>query len=67
MSNVSMYILDFYFQTNVDALLHRLHAIYSDYALKNPFYSLEMPIRAELFDNNIVQALEQMSKTGNVN
>ena len=29
-----------------DAFLEKCYEIYSDYALKNPFYSLEMPIRA---------------------
>ena len=28
-----------------EALLKRLHEIYADYALKNPFYSIDMPIR----------------------
>jgi len=29
-----------------DLFLKKCYEIYSDYALKNPFYSLEMPIRA---------------------
>lgn len=28
-----------------DTFLKRLYEIYADYALKNPFYSLDMPIR----------------------
>lgn len=32
-------------QAGIDALLRRIYEIYSDFALKNPFYSLEMPIR----------------------
>ncbi|KRZ61062.1 Trafficking protein particle complex subunit 4, partial [Trichinella nativa] len=35
---------------DLEPLLHRLYELYSDYALKNPFYSLDMPIRCELFD-----------------
>lgn len=31
----------------------KLYEIYSDFAMKNPFYTAEMPIRAELFDTNI--------------
>lgn len=31
----------------------KLYEIYSDFAMKNPFYTAEMPIRAELFDINI--------------
>lgn len=32
-------------QAGIDALLRKMYEIYSDFALKNPFYSLEMPIR----------------------
>ena len=28
-----------------DLLLHKIYELYSDYVLKNPFYSLDMPIR----------------------
>ncbi|KAG8226855.1 hypothetical protein J437_LFUL004096 [Ladona fulva] len=38
--------------------------LYADYALKNPFYSLEMPIRCELFETNLQAVLEQVEKTG---
>jgi len=48
----------------IDSLLLRLYTIYSDFALKNPFYSLEMPIRTELFDNHVVSAIELTEKTG---
>ena len=29
-----------------DLFLRKVYQIYADFALKNPFYSLEMPIRA---------------------
>ena len=29
-----------------DTFLRKCYEIYTDYALKNPFYSLEMPIRS---------------------
>ena len=32
-------------QAGCDQLLDKIYELYSDYALKNPFYSLEMPIR----------------------
>ncbi|XP_023027801.1 trafficking protein particle complex subunit 4-like protein Trs23 [Leptinotarsa decemlineata] len=54
-------------QTGVEILLKRLYEIYADYALKNPFYSLEMPIRCELFDNNLKSLLEQIEKVGITN
>jgi len=51
-------------QHNVDLLLRRIYELYSDFALKNPFYSLEMPIRCDLFDSNLQAVLEQMEKSG---
>lgn len=36
-------------QSGIDALLRKIYEIYSDFALKNPFYSLEMPIRCVIF------------------
>ncbi|XP_069686724.1 trafficking protein particle complex subunit 4 [Periplaneta americana] len=51
-------------QIGMDILLKRIYELYADYALKNPFYSLEMPIRCELFDTNLQSLLEQIEKTG---
>lgn len=51
-------------QIGVEILLKKIYEIYSDYALKNPFYSLEMPIRCELFDSNLKSMLEQVEKSG---
>ena len=33
------------FKAGVDQLLDKIYELYADFALKNPFYSLEMPIR----------------------
>lgn len=40
---------------SVDAsgTLRRAHRAFCDYALKNPFYEMEMPVRCELFDAQI--------------
>ncbi|XP_009981691.1 PREDICTED: trafficking protein particle complex subunit 4, partial [Tauraco erythrolophus] len=51
-------------QAGIDSLLRKIYEIYSDFALKNPFYSLEMPIRCELFDQNLKLALEAAEKAG---
>ncbi|KAG3260395.1 TRAPPC4 [Ictidomys tridecemlineatus] len=51
-------------QAGIDFLLRKIYEIYSDFALKNPFYSLEMPIRCELFDHNLKLALEVAEKAG---
>ncbi|XP_017057339.1 trafficking protein particle complex subunit 4 [Drosophila ficusphila] len=48
----------------IDLLLRKVYELYSDYVLKNPFYSLEMPIRCELFDNKLQELLAQVEKTG---
>lgn len=54
-------------QMGIDILLKRIYELYSDYVLKNPFYSLEMPIRCELFDTNLQLLLDQMEKGGVTN
>ncbi len=45
-------------QSGIDALLRKIYEIYSDFALKNPFYSLEMPIRCVLFSSNSVLCMQ---------
>ena len=32
-------------QSGIEALLRKIYEVYSDFALKNPFYSIDMPIR----------------------
>lgn len=54
-------------QVGLDALLRKIYELYADYALKNPFYSLEMPIRCELFDVNLKLLLDTIEKTGVTN
>ncbi|XP_050307033.1 trafficking protein particle complex subunit 4 [Anthonomus grandis grandis] len=51
-------------QIGAEVFLKRVYELYADYALKNPFYSLEMPIRCELFDQNLKTMLEQIDKGG---
>ncbi|CAF0986198.1 unnamed protein product [Rotaria magnacalcarata] len=51
-------------QVNVDALLKRSYELYSDYALKNPFYSVEQPIWCPLFQESVKQAIDSLEKTG---
>lgn len=47
---------------NIDILLSNIYEIYADYALKNPFYSIDMPIRAEKFDEALKVLLEKHEK-----
>lgn len=37
-----------------DLFLRKCYEIYTDYALKNPFYSLEMPIRAGMHTSRYI-------------
>ncbi|KAI6229682.1 Trafficking protein particle complex subunit [Aphelenchoides fujianensis] len=34
---------------SLDALLRKIYELYADFALKNPFYAIDMPIRADKF------------------
>lgn len=40
-------------QSNTDVILKKCYELYADYVMKNPFYSLEMPIRCEKFERAI--------------
>jgi trafficking protein particle complex subunit 4 len=40
-------------QPNVDVMLRKIYELYSDYVMKNPFYTIEMPIRCEKFDRGL--------------
>lgn len=51
-------------RSSEELLLKKLYEIYSDYALKNPFYSLDMPVRCDLFDANLQQTVEIAEKYG---
>ncbi|XP_064393065.1 trafficking protein particle complex subunit 4-like [Halichondria panicea] len=42
----------------VEELLAKVYELYSDYVLKNPFYSVDMPIRCELFASGLVKLLD---------
>lgn len=50
-------------QVGMDVLLKKIYELYADYVLKNPFYSLEMPIRCELFDTNLQILLDETEKS----
>ena len=40
-------------QPNVDVVMRKVYELYADYVMKNPFYSLEMPVRCEAFDRHL--------------
>ena len=43
----------------LDMLLREIYVLYSDCALKDPFYELEMPIRTDLFTSAVDALLER--------
>ncbi|KAJ3125466.1 hypothetical protein HK100_010785 [Physocladia obscura] len=48
-------------QSNVDAIMRKIYETYADYVMKNPFYTPEMPIRADLFDLNLNKIVKQIN------
>jgi trafficking protein particle complex subunit 4 len=37
-------------QPNVENIVKRVYELYADYVMKNPFYTVEMPIRCQKFE-----------------
>jgi hypothetical protein len=37
-------------QPNVDTIMKRIYELYADFVMKNPFYTVDMPIRCQKFD-----------------
>lgn len=64
LTGVKFIILAEPLQSGADVLAKRVYELYADFALKNPFYSLEMPIRCELFETNLQVLLELVEKSG---
>ncbi len=50
------------FQACSTCMLCRVYELYTDYVLKNPFYEMEMPIRCELFDTNLIGTILNMNR-----
>lgn len=48
-------------QTNLDVIMRRIYDLYSDYVMKNPFYSLEMPIRCDIFDRKLHSYIREIN------
>jgi len=44
----------------VPSFLKTVYELYADYALKNPFYEVEMPIRCNLFDEHLASAVQRV-------
>ncbi|PHH90981.1 hypothetical protein CDD83_2051 [Cordyceps sp. RAO-2017] len=48
-------------QVNVDLTLRRIYDLYADYVMKNPFYSLEMPVRCDIFDRKLLSYIREIN------
>ncbi|KAL3768766.1 hypothetical protein ACHAWU_006867 [Discostella pseudostelligera] len=46
--------------SDLDTVLREIYVLYSDCALKDPFYELEMPIRCELFTNSVDSLMKRV-------
>ncbi|KAE9551286.1 hypothetical protein FO519_005492 [Halicephalobus sp. NKZ332] len=51
---------------NLDTFLRKIYEVYSDFALKNPFQSMDMPVRGDKFDEALKQLIEKQEKTNNI-
>ncbi|CEG65335.1 hypothetical protein CU097_013551 [Rhizopus azygosporus] len=40
---------------NVDSYMKRIYDLYSDFVMKNPFHTPEMPIRSDQFDQSLLK------------
>jgi trafficking protein particle complex subunit 4 len=43
-------------------LLCRVYELYNNFVLKNPFYEMEMPVRCELFDTNLIATVAMLHR-----
>lgn len=43
-----------------DNFLRKIYCVYSDYVMKDPFYSMEMPIKSEIFDKKVKQMVDNL-------
>ncbi len=39
----------------MDVIIRRVYELYADYVMKNPFYQMEMPVRCEAFDRELLK------------
>ena len=51
----------------VERLLRRVYDVYADFAMKNPFYELEQPIQAELFEDRVMIAVRSCRNANSSN
>ncbi|EGF77573.1 hypothetical protein BATDEDRAFT_13852 [Batrachochytrium dendrobatidis JAM81] len=47
--------------TQYEPVCRRIYELYADYAMKNPFHTPEMPIRADLFDLSMSKLIKTIN------
>ena len=63
-TGVKFVVISAYTNTqNVEPLLRKIYELYADFALKNPFYSIDMPIRAEKFDAGMKTLVDRFERS----
>ena len=53
--------------SDLDYVLREIYILYTECALKDPFYELEMPIRCDLFTSSVdilIQNVEKKARSG---
>ncbi|KAH3902131.1 related to Trafficking protein particle complex subunit 23 [Saccharomycodes ludwigii] len=45
-----------------DNILRKVYCLYSDYVMKSPFYSLEMPIKNDIFDKKLKSFIASLQR-----
>jgi hypothetical protein len=48
---------------DMDAALREIYILYTECVIKDPFYELDMPIRADLFTQAVTTLIDRMEKT----
>ncbi|KAI9317516.1 Sybindin-like protein [Dichotomocladium elegans] len=48
-------------QTNIDPYMKKIYDIYSDFVMKNPFHTPEMPIRSDQFDQTLLKFIKTVN------
>lgn len=57
LTGVKFLILTELNQLNIDVITNQIYRLYADFVMKNPFYTLDMPIRCVKFDRELAKYL----------
>lgn len=57
-SGVKLYVVADPGQSDTESVLAKIYQLYSDYVLKNPFYTTDQPVRCEQFDIELAKFMQ---------